>query len=165
MATPIDAGELVSLFDLLATRYDFVVADCSGRVDEVSRAACYASAAVLLVVEPSLAAMFSGRRIHDFLVWEIGADRVQFVLNRCRRGVFSDPEIRNALNGEIVWKIADGSEFVDECVERGTPVVLQKKNEVARAIRALASTLAHTDTRHREAEANHHAEEEAVLPK
>ncbi len=164
MATPLNAGELVSLFDLLATRYDFVVADCSGRADEVSRAVCYASASVFLVVEPTLAAMFSGRRIHDFLVWEIGADRVQLVINRYRKGIFSDAEIRSALNGEIQWKVPDGSEFVDECVERGSPVLSQRKNDVSRAIRALASALAHTDPTHR-AEAPHEQEEAASLVK
>ena len=164
MATPINVGELVSLFDLLATRYDFVVADCSGRADEVSRAVCYASACVFLVVEPRLAAMFSGRRIHDFLAWEIGGDRVQVVVNRYRKSVFSDSEIKSALNGDIHWKVPDGSEFVDECVERGSPILLQKKNEVARAIRAIASELAHTDAPHRTG-SNHEKEEAAVLVK
>lgn len=163
MATQIDVDELVSLFDLLAARYDFIVADCSGRVDNVSRAVSYASAAVFLVVQTSLSSMFSARRIHDFLVWEIGPDRVQFVLNRCRRGSLTDEDVKQAINGDVRWKIPEAADFVTQCVERGTPLVLEKKHEVARAIRQLAAAVAHTDAPHRAADANH--EPETVLVK
>lgn len=159
MATPVDPAELVGLFDLLATRYDFIVVDCSARLDEVTRAVCYASAVVFLVLQTSLASMFTARRIHDFLVWEIGRERVQLLLNRYRRGALSDVEIREALNGDIQWKLPEGSDAVSDSVERGSPVVLQKKNELAKAIRALAASVAHTDAPHRGAEVNHEAEQ------
>jgi len=149
MATALDATELVSLFDLLATRYDFIVADCSGRLDAVSRAVCYASATVFLVLQATLSSMFTARRLRDYLVWEIGADRVQFLLNRYRRSPFHDEDISEALKSDVQWKIPDGADVVAQSVERGAPIVLQKKNDVARAIRGLATSLAHTDSPHR----------------
>jgi len=155
MATALNPNELVSLFDLLATRYDYIVADCSGRVDPASREVCYASAAVFLVFQSSLASMFTARRLRDYLVWEIGAERVHLLLNRCRRGGLSDTELRDAVNGEVQWKIPDGSDAVNESIERGTPIILQKKNDVGRAIRQLAGTLVHSDGPRRVEERTH----------
>ena len=142
MARALDSNELMSLFDLLASRYDYIIADCSGRVDQASRAVCYASATVFLVVQATLTSMFSARRLRDYLVWEIGAERVKFLLNRYRRSSLSDADLREALKAEVQWKVAeDGA--VSESVERGMPVVLQKRNDVARTIRQLASSLVH----------------------
>ena len=149
MATSLNPNELVSLFDLLATRYDYIVADCSGRVDQASREVCYASAAVFLVFQTSLASMFSARRLRDYLVWEIGAERVHLLLNRYRKSELSDTELREALKAEVLWKMPDDGSAVCESVERGTPIVLQKKNDVARAIRQLAATLVHSEVPHR----------------
>jgi len=149
MATELDTNELVSLFDLLATRYDYIVADCSGRVDKASREICYASATVFLAFQTSLVSMFTARRLRDYLVWEIGAERVQLLLNRYRKNALSDAELREGLKAEVQWKIPDGGDAVMESVERGSPIVLQKKNEVARAIRQLAGVLVHGDGPHR----------------
>lgn len=149
MAAALDPNELVSLFDLLATRYDYIVADCSGRVDQASREVCYASAAVFLVFQTSLPSMFTARRLRDYLVWEIGAERVHLLLNRHRKSALSDAELRDAVNADVEWKIPDGTDAVNESIERGTPIILQKKNDVARAIRQLAGTLVHSDGPHR----------------
>lgn len=152
MAAPLDPNELVSLFDLLATRYDYIVADCSGRLDQASREVCYASAAVFLVFETSLTSMFTARRLRDYLVWEIGAERVQLLLNRYHKNALSDAELRETLKAEVQWKIPDGDDAVNESIERGTPIILQRKNDVARAIRQLAGTLVHSDGPHRSQE-------------
>ncbi|HZU43031.1 MAG TPA: hypothetical protein VE994_10195, partial [Terriglobales bacterium] len=89
------------------------------------------------------------RRLRDYLVWEIGAERVQLLLNRYRKNALSDAELREGLKAEVLWKIPDGGDAVMESVERGSPIVLQKKTEVARAIRQLAGVLVHGDGPHR----------------
>jgi MinD-like ATPase involved in chromosome partitioning or flagellar assembly len=56
------------------------------------------------------------------------------------------------LKAEVQWKVAE-DDAVSESVERGTPIVLQKRNEVSRTIRQLATALAHSDGVHRAEEA------------
>jgi len=139
MASNVDPSELLALFDLLATRYDQVVVDCSGRADQLSRSICYASSDVLLVSLPNVTSLWSARRAHDFLSWEIGRERVNVILNRCHK--VNGRSLEDALQAKIAWQVPDGGDAVAESVECGTPIVLMSKPEVARSIRGFAETL------------------------
>lgn len=139
MASSLDPPELLALFDLLGTRYDHIVVDCSGRADQLSRSICYASSDALLVALPNVTSLWSARRTHDFLTWEIGRERVHVVLNRCHK--VDTRGVEDALQAKIRWQVPDGGDAVAQSVECGPPIALMSKSEVARSIRGLAETL------------------------
>jgi pilus assembly protein CpaE len=141
MATKVDPAELLGLFDLLATRYDQIIVDCSGRADGISRSICYASSDVLLVALPNVCSLWSARRSYEFLAWEMDRERLHIVLNRCRK---ADGAAEEALQAHIWWQVPEGGEAVANSVECGTPILVSAKSDLARSIRGLAEAVMKT---------------------
>lgn len=137
------ASELARLFDLLVTQYNFVVVDCSGRLDATLQMVCDLSNAVLLVAQTDVVSLWSAGRIHTFLQEGAGRDRLRIVLNRYKKiPGFTDDDVERATNCKVLWKIPNNFQVIGPAIDKGSPVALQDSHEVGRSYRGLAAELA-----------------------
>lgn len=137
------ASEIARLFDLLVSQYQFVVVDCSGRMDGLTHLVCDLSNAALLVVQTDVVSLWSAGRIQNFLQEGAGRDRLRIVLNRFKKiPGFTDEDVEQATNCKVLWKIPNNFQVVGPAIDKGSPVALQDNQEVGRSYQALASELA-----------------------
>ena len=137
------AAELARLFDLLVSQYNFVVIDCSGRLDATVQMICDLSNAVLLVAQTDVVSLWSAGRIHTFLQEGAGRERLRVVLNRYKKiPGFTDEDVEKTTNCKVLWKIPNNFQLVGPAIDKGSPVALQDNHEVSRSYRGLAAELA-----------------------
>jgi len=137
------AAELARLFDLLVSQYNFVVLDCSGRLDATVQMICDLSNAVLLVAQSDVVSLWSAGRIHTFLQEGAGRDRLRIVLNRYKKiPGFTDEDVEKTTNCKVLWKIPNNFQVIGPAIDKGSPVALQDHHEVGRSYRGLAAELA-----------------------
>lgn len=136
------AAELARLFDLLVTHYRYVVVDCSGRTDDITRMLCDLSHRVMLVAHTDVVALWSASRMHNWLEESGAADKLQMVLNRYKKiPGFTDEDIQKATNCKVLWKVPNQYHAIAAGIDRGEPVMFQD-TEISRSIRGLAAALA-----------------------
>ena len=141
------AGELARLFDLLVSQYNFVVLDCSGRLDAPTQMICDLSNAVLLVAQTDVVSLWSAGRIHAFLQEGAGRDRLRVVLNRYKKiPGFTDEDVEKATNCKVLWKVPNNFQLIGPAIDKGSPVALQDTHEVGRSYQGLAAELAGATT-------------------
>ena len=141
--TPPTAAELARLLDLLVSQYNYVVIDCSGRLDPTVQMICDLSNAVLLVAQTDVVSLWSAGRIHTFLEEGAGRDRLRIVLNRYKKiPGFTDEDVEKTTNCKVLWKIPNNYQLVGPAIDKGSPVALQDSPEVSRSYRGLAAELA-----------------------
>jgi len=137
------ASELARLFDLLVSQYNFVVLDCSGRMDATLQTICDLSNAVLLVAQTDVVSLWSAGRIHTFLLEGAGRDRLRIVLNRYKKiPGFTDEDVEKATNCKVLWKVPNNYQIIGPAIDKGNPVALQDNHEVGRSYQGLAAELA-----------------------
>jgi pilus assembly protein CpaE len=137
------ATELARLFDLLVSQYNFVVVDCSGRIDATMQMICDLSNAVLMVAQTDVVSLWSAGRIQAFLQEGAGRDRLRIVLNRYKKiPGFSEEDVEKATNCKVLWKIPNNFQVVGPAIDKGSPVALQDSHEVGRSYQGLAAELA-----------------------
>jgi pilus assembly protein CpaE len=137
------AADLARLFDLLVSQYNYVIVDCSSRLDATTRLICELSNAVLLVTQADVVSLWSAGRVQTFLEEGVGRERLRLVLNRYKKiPGFGDEDVEKATNCRILWRIPNNYQFVGPAIDRGTPPALQDNQEVSRSYTALASALA-----------------------
>jgi pilus assembly protein CpaE len=140
------ATELARLFDLLVSQYNFVVVDCSGRVDATMQMICDLSNAVLMVAQTDVVSLWSAGRIQAYLQEGAGRDRLRIVLNRYKKiPGFTDEDVEKATNCKVLWKIPNNYQVVGPAIDKGNPVALQD-GEVSRSYQGLAAELAGAST-------------------
>jgi pilus assembly protein CpaE len=140
------AAELARLFDLLVSQYNFVVLDCSGRLDATLQTISDLSNAVLLVAQTDVVSLWSAGRIHTFLE-DASRDRLRLVLNRYKKiPGFTDEDVEKATNCKVLWKVPNNYQIIGPAVDKGSPVALQSNHEVGRSYRGLAAELAGATT-------------------
>jgi Flp pilus assembly CpaE family ATPase len=136
------AGELARLFDLLVTHYRYVVVDCSGRVDDITRMLCDLSHRVMLVAHTDVVALWSASRMHNWLDESGGSGKLHMVLNRYKKiPGFTDEDIQKATSCKVLWKVPNQYHAIAAGIDRGDPVLFQD-TEISRSIRGLAAALA-----------------------
>jgi pilus assembly protein CpaE len=141
------ASEIARLFDLLVSQYDYVLVDCSGRMDDLSRMVCDLSNAVLLLAQTDVVSLWSAGRIQSFLQDGAGRDRLRIVLNRFKKiPGFTDEDVEKATNCKVLWKIPNNYQLVGPAIDKGNPIALQESNEIARSYQGLAQELAGATT-------------------
>jgi pilus assembly protein CpaE len=141
------AADLARLFDLLVSQYNFVVLDCSGRIDGTMQMICDLSNAVLLVAQTDVVSLWSAGRIQTFLQEGAGRDRLRIVLNRYKRiPGFTDEDVEKATNCKVLWKVPNNFQVIGPAIDKGSPVALQDGLEVSRSYRGLAAELAGATT-------------------
>jgi pilus assembly protein CpaE len=137
------ASELARLFDLLVSQYNFVVVDCSGRLDATMQMICDLSNAVLMVAQTDVVSLWSASRIQTFLQEGAGRDRLRIVLNRYKKiPGFTEEDVEKATNCKVLWKIPNNYQVVGPAIDKGSPVALQENHEVGRSYQGLAAELA-----------------------
>ena len=135
-------AELARLFDLLVTHYEYVVVDCSSRMDEISHMIADLSHEVLLVTQTDVAALWSTNRVRVWLD-ETGNDsKIRSVLNRYKKiAGFGEDDVQKATNCNVAWKVPNSYHPVASAIDRGEPIVLHD-SDLSRSIRGLAAMLA-----------------------
>jgi pilus assembly protein CpaE len=138
-------AELARLFDLLVTHYEYVVVDCSSRMDEISHMIADLSHEVLLVTQTDVAALWSTNRVRAWLD-ETGNDgKIRVVLNRYKKiAGFGEEDVQKATNCRVAWKVPNSYHPVASAIDRGEPIVLHD-SDLSRSIRGLAAMLANTE--------------------
>ncbi len=140
-------AELARLFDLLVNHYRYVVVDASSRLDSTTHLLSDLSNAVLLVAQTDVVSLWSAGRIHAFLEEGAGRNRLRMVLNRYKKiPGFSDEDVENSTRCKVLWKIPNAFQAISPAIDHGTPVVLQKTQEVSRSFCGLAEALAEAPT-------------------
>jgi len=141
------ASELARLFDLLVSQYNFVVLDCSGRMDATMQMICDLSNAVLLVAQTDVVSLWSAARIHTFLQEGAGRDRLRIVLNRYKKiPGFTDDDVEKATNCKVLWKVPNNFQVIGPAIDKGSPVAAQNNHEIGRSYQGLAAELAGATT-------------------
>jgi pilus assembly protein CpaE len=137
------AAELARLFDLLVSHFQYVVVDCSNRIDDTARMLCDLSNAVLLVAQTDVVSLWSAGRMRAFLEEGAGRDRVRLILNRYKKiPGFSDEDVEAATNCKVLWKLPNNHQAIAPAIDKGTPVALQESIDIGRSFRGLAALLA-----------------------
>jgi len=135
-------GELARLFEFLANHYRFVIVDASSRLDRTTKLLSDLSEAVLVVAQTDVLSLWCAGRIQSFLDEGARRDRIQLVLNRYRKVLgFGDKDIERVTNCKVYWKTPNDFYAVAASIDRGSPIVLQKRSEVGRSYRGLAAKL------------------------
>ncbi|HVO64305.1 MAG TPA: AAA family ATPase [Terriglobales bacterium] len=135
-------AELARLFDLLVSHYEYVVVDCSSRMDEISHMIADLSHEVLLVSQTDVAALWSTNRIRVWLD-ETGTDgKIRAVLNRYKKiAGFGEEDVQKATSCKVAWKVPNSYHPVASAIDRGEPLILHD-SDLSRSIRGLAAMLA-----------------------
>lgn len=135
-------GELARLFDFLVNHYRFVIVDASCRPDHTTKLLSDLSNQVLIVAQNDVISLSCAGRIQSFLEEGARRDRIQLVLNRYKKVLgFGDKDIKRVTNCKVYWKVPNDFYGVAASIDRGSPVVLQKRSEVGRSYRELAAKL------------------------
>ncbi len=125
------------------SQYNFVVVDCSGRVDATMQMICDLSNAVLMVAQTDVVSLWSAGRIQAFLQEGAGRERLRIVLNRYKKiPGFTDEDVEKATNCKVLWRIPNNYQVVGPAIDKGSPVALQDSHEVGRSYQGLAAELA-----------------------
>jgi len=139
-------AEFVRLFDFMVTHYRYVVVDASSRFDAATRLIASLSETVLLVACTDVAALWSAARIQQYLGENGSRERVRLVLNRYRKVTgFSESDAEAAVGAKLLWRIPNQYFAVSGAIDRGTPVMEQRNNEMARCFSGLAQELTRND--------------------
>jgi pilus assembly protein CpaE len=139
-------AEFVRLFDFMVTHYRYVVVDASSRFDAATRLIASLSETVLLVACTDVAALWSAARIQQYLGENGSRERVRLVLNRYRKVTgFSESDAEAAVGAKLLWRIPNQYFAVSGAIDRGTPLMEQRNNEMARCFSGLAQELTRTD--------------------
>lgn len=141
------AAELARLFDLLISHYNYVLIDCSSRMDQTTRLLSDLSNAVLLVTHTDVVSLWSAGRIHTFLEEGGGRDRVRLILNRYKKiPGFGEEDVEKATNCKVLWKVPNNYQAIGPAIDKGSPVALHGNEDASRSFIALASALAEAST-------------------
>ena len=141
------AAELARLFDLLVSHYNFVVVDCSGRMDETTRLLSDLSNVVLMVAQTDVVSLWSAGRIRSFLEEGNGRKHLRLVMNRYKKiPGFSEEDVERATSCKILWKVPNNYQSIAPAIDKGTPVAGSESHDVSRAFRSLADLLAQAPT-------------------
>lgn len=135
-------ANLAHLFDLLVSRFNYVVVDASSRLDRSMRLVCDLSDAVLVAVQTDLASLWSAVRVQEFLNETVDASRLRLVINRFRKiPGFSEADIESATRMKMIAKIPNQYSEVAAGIDRGVPVTQQNRSEMARAFAEVVERL------------------------
>jgi pilus assembly protein CpaE len=138
-------SELARLFDLLVSHYQYVVADCSSRMDQISHMIAELSHEVMLVTQTDVAALWSANRMRAWLDETGGESKVRVVLNRYKKiAGFGEEDLQKATNCKVAWKVPNSYHPVASAIDRGEPLILHD-SDLSRSIRGLAALLAKTE--------------------
>ena len=138
-------SELARLLDLLVSNYQYVVVDCSSRMDEISHMIADLSHEVLLVTQTDVAALWSTNRMRAWLDETGSENKIRAVLNRYKKiAGFSEEDVQKATNCKVAWKVPNSYHPVASAIDRGEPLILHD-TDLSRSIRGLAAMLANSD--------------------
>lgn len=133
---------IARIFDVLVTRYRYVIVDVSTRLDRTLRTVCDLSQTVLLVGLLDVPSLWSVAKVRSYLVDASACSQIGLVLNRFRKlPGFSETEIESATQTKIICRVPNHYAAVSSAIDRGVPLIEQNHSELARTFVNLAQLL------------------------
>ncbi|MGB9234999.1 MAG: AAA family ATPase [Terriglobales bacterium] len=140
------ASDFARLFDMMAGMFQYVVVDCSSRLDGATRLAGNLAAKILLIAHADVASLWSAARVAQYLGETGSRDRFGLVLNRYRKVAgFDETEAEAAIGAPVLWRIPNQYFAVSTAIDRGVPIMQAGSTEIARSINGLAEFLTKDD--------------------
>ncbi len=115
--------------EYLRTQYDFVLVDCAGRLDEVSRAVIDSAAQVYVVATPEISALRDLSRYVDELTKQEDQPKIKVVVNRfSSQFALSLAEIEVAIRMPVAFSVPNSFIELVRSANLGTPLAASLKN-------------------------------------
>jgi Flp pilus assembly CpaE family ATPase len=115
-------------------------------MDSVARLVCDVSECVLVIAGTDVASLWSAARVQQFLSENGNRDRLRLVLNRFRKlAGFQEKEAEAAAGLKLLWKIPGHYAAAANAIDRGAPLFLHDRSEMARSFSGLAEKLTETE--------------------
>ena len=151
-ARVMNAYDVATTLEYLRTEYDFVLVDCAGRLDEISRAVVAASAHVYVVATPEISALRDLSRYVDDLREQDDVTKVKAVINRySSQFAVSLAEIEKAIRMPVSYSVPNSYIELVRSANLGVPLSAASENgftkELMNWAEALVGTTGPTETR------------------
>ncbi len=123
VARTMHPDDVLATLEYLRTEYDFVIVDCAGRLDAVSRAVIGSSSCVYVVATPEISAVRDLSRYVDDLSAEGDSAKVKVVLNRySSKYAVSTAEIEKAIRAPVAFSVPNSYIELVRSANLGTPL-------------------------------------------
>ncbi len=137
--------DVTATLEYLRSEYDFVLVDCAGRLDEVSRAVIAVSSQVYVVATPEISAVRDLSRYVDDLTEIDDGTRVKVVINRySSQFAVSLEEIERAIRMPVAYNVPNSYIELVRSANLGVPLSPTLKNgfttELTKWVDALVGT-------------------------
>ncbi len=128
-ARVMDAYDVASTLEYLRTEYDYVLVDCAGRLDEISRAVIASSAHVYVVATPEISALRDLSRYVDDLRERDAGIKVKAVINRySSQFAVSLAEIEGAIRMPVSYSVPNSYVELVRSANLGVPLAATSGN-------------------------------------
>lgn len=115
--------------EYLRTQYDFVLVDCAGRLDEISRAVIDSAAQVYVVATPEISALRDLSRYVDELTKQDDQPKIKVVVNRfSSQFAVSLAEIEMAIRMPVAFNVPNSFIELVRSANLGTPLAASLNN-------------------------------------
>ena len=115
--------------EFLRTQYDFIVVDCAGRLDDVSRAVIESAEQVYLIATPEISALRDLSRYVDQLTKNEDRSEIKVVINRySSQFAVSLAEIEKAIRMPVSFSVPNSYIELVRSANLGTPLDASLKN-------------------------------------
>lgn len=137
--------DIETLFDLIRTSCNYVVADIPRQLNAVTSAAIGQSDLVLLVAQQSVASVREALRMIDLVAREhdISESRIRIVVNRyVKNASVAITSIRKNVGDVEIWTVDNDYKGVSASLDIGVPVVQQSPSSAAaKALRKISEQI------------------------
>lgn len=133
------------IFDLLRSRFEYIVVDLPGRFDPQTMAAVGQADLVLVVCQLLVPSIRNAKRYYDTVLrMGIPDERVEFILNRSegRSGRVTAQDLEDMVKKPVLASIPNDYQFVARSIDFGRPIAaLDRNSPVRSAIRKMAKEI------------------------
>lgn len=145
VARLMNADDVAATLEFLRTEYDFVLVDCAGRLDDVSRAVIAASAHVYVVATPEISALRDLSRYVDDLRQRDDGTKVKAVINRySSQFAVSLADIEKAIRMPVSYSIPNSYVELVRSANLGVPLAASLQNGFTKELMDWAKALVGT---------------------
>ena len=141
-ARVMNVDDVAATLEFFRTIYDFVVVDCAGRLDDVSRAVIAASAHVYVVATPEISALRDLSRYVDDLRQHDDGTKVKAVINRySSQFAVSLAEIEKAIRMPVSYSVPNSYVELVRSANLGVPLAASSQNGFTKELLSWAKAL------------------------
>lgn len=136
-------GALTSTLEFLRGRYDFILVDMPGSLNDDNLTAIRDCDQLYIVTVAEVSAVRNVVRQLQYLAQkDIPSEKVRVVLNRHHKNnVVSDAQIEKAIEHKIYWRVPNQYPQVVKTIHEGDPIAQLPNSEVARSLERWAAEI------------------------